>query len=257
MRQIFKIFASLLCSFPLYAQGVVGGYAVLGGSTFTFPHTASCQTAGISNTCTTGSITVTAGHALVAYAGTCSSVGGGTCNETANGHIVSIAMSDSNGGNTWECPAAAGKFTVTGVSSFAGQGCYVCNAIGGSYTFTMTVTPLASHSGDFPSLGVVEVAGASTSSGTGCADTALINAAGANTSGNPSIAAATSIVQANEAVFGMGFFGAGITSNQTEILNLAIGIGIEWTQPASGTPTMSWTMSNNTWVGAVIGIKHP
>ena len=254
MNKILRLFALLFLAIPLYAQGVVGGHAVLGGSTFTFPHTASCQTAGISNTCTTGSITVTAGHALVAYAGTCTSSSGGTCND--QGKITSIIVTDSNGGNTWECPAGS-FYTGGGNDSFTGQSCYACNAVGATYTFTMTITATGGGHGDFPSLGVVEVAGASTSSGTGCADTALINSAGANTSGNPSIVAATSIVQANEAVFGMGFFGAGITSNQTEILNLAIGIGIEWTQPASGTPTMSWTMSNNTWVGAVIGIKHP
>jgi len=251
-----RVFVLLLCVLGFAslasAQGMFFGQNFTPSAGFSVVQAVHCGGA-VATTCVTPSMTVTAGHALLAFGSGCT---GSNCN--SSNAVTTIAMSDSNGGNTWEMPAAA--FTQqTGTGGYSGQGAFVCNAVAGTYTFTITIN---GANADKATLSVAEISGASTSGPTGCIDSSVTNVANNAASANPSIASAGNVSQTGEFIYNGISDSSTPTAVQTEIdskNNSPVMFDTQGTTgPSSGSSqTMSWTASSGRWVSAILGLKHP
>jgi hypothetical protein len=229
--------------------GAVGGAA----PGFSIANSASCQAITQAVGCTTGSISVTAGHTLVMYVWSCY-YSSATCNGNP-ANFSNATFSDSNGGNTWETQSST-YITNAIAGGYANEMAVVCDAVGASYTFTggMDLT----FNEDFVTVLVMELAGTSTATGTGCIDTASGSAAQNTASANPSVTSGT-VGFGGDLMVGAVGDGSAITgTGQTSIVTAYTGFNAEWTTgPSSGTQAMTWTAASGQWTAAVIGIKHP
>jgi hypothetical protein len=208
---------------------------------FSIGNSISAQAATQTSTITTSAITITAGQALIGAAQACYSSG---CNSAATG---SQAITDSQS-DSWVCPSGAiGNYPTTGY--FTIQLCYVLSAVGGSTTFTSTVT--TTGTAYYPGIAVAAVNGIS-----GGADTSAANGNQAY-SASPSVTS-NAVAGATEFIFGATEAqGGGTTPGQTSIITWNSGqANLQWTTgPASGTQTMTWTATSDPWVAAVMALK--
>lgn len=248
MRLLLQWTAALLLAFPFPAQGPMfpgPGMPSAAASSYTIVQTASCVTSGLATACSTASTSWTggAGHVFIAYGAFCY---GSSCNLT-NG-ITGISVSEATNG-AWNCPV--GAFVVQGgTGGYAGQACYFCNPISGTYTVTLGASGGSSGSYAFPALEVAEVSGLASV----CNDSA-VTASGSGTASTTESITSGTVGQASEFIFmGIQSYNASLTPGQTLITanHLEYTVG-----PASGTQTMTWTSASGQWVGAVIGLKHP
>jgi hypothetical protein len=250
MKKFLNLALCCLVAIPLAAQGI-GGKAGFGGKTgigggytlsYSIGNTVSGGAGGAASTFTSGAITITAGQALVGEASSCFNAG---CSAGTGSYVISDSVSD-----TWVCPAAAGINLAAGGSGI--QLCYVCNAVGGSTTFTNTVTASTPF---YPGIGVAAVNGILSSA---CGDTPAANASTA-ASGTPSVTS-NAVAGSSEFVFaGAQSDSQALTPGQTAILRwnanqnyLHYTIG-----PASGTQTMTGTGGSAAWSAGVMALKHP
>jgi hypothetical protein len=255
MRILTRILISYLCALVLLlapaaelrAQGAMffGANVAAASSGPSIGNSVSAENATQSSTVTTSAITITAGQALIGASQACYSSG---CGISATG---SQAITDS-AGDSWVCPAGAvGNYPTTGY--FTVQLCYVCSAVGGSTTFTSTVT--TTGTAYYPGIGVAAINGTILASG--CGDTSAANGA----QGFSTTPAVTS-----NAVAGSGEFvfavveaeGVVLTNGQTLALPAWNGgqAALTWvTGPASGTQAMTWTANSDPWAAAVMALK--
>jgi hypothetical protein len=253
--KLFALF--LLAIFPLHAQGLMGPAIVSAQSsayTYSFPGAGQghCQTSGTSQTCTTGSITVSSGQDLVMFMfEICPLTGCSDCS-SAN---VTFAVSDSNGGNTWNDQANSYACFGSGSQWWYSQWAVACGAAAGTYTTTLTTGGI-SGTWSYPTVLVAAVSGASTASGTGCVDTAVSASNGGYPSANPNVTSG-SVGASGELILGGLETNGTPTGSQTPIQN-ANGMFMQWTNgPSSGTQAMTWTAASSDWITGVIALKHP
>lgn len=246
---VLAIFAVFVTCGSVHAQLLTGVGNTTAAAGYTVVQSVPCHVAGTGSSCTTSSITVTAGHGLIAAAFGCRGIGCNSSSPSCSSGIMPIT--DTSGSNSWQEPTTACQLNSSMGSGALLQLGYVPSAAGGTYSFTLTPNYT---SADFPTLIVAEV------SGTSANDSAVTSTALGN-SANPSVTSG-SVSQASEFVWGASFpSGAANSANQTLILNVDNGLGqlvMEWTTgPASGTQTLNWTASSAQWLAGVMGIEHP
>lgn len=256
----------LLCSL-CWGQGVVVSPKVVKspsvvlspGSSSSITYTVTALVAGgaggAAATFTTGNATVTSGAVLIAYATACA---GAACTGNATG---TIAFSDSNGGNTWVAPSAGQAANLNSGNFAVG---YACNAVGGTYDFTVTVS--GGNTPNYPSISVAQVTGSVATSA--CGDTTAFNAnAAVITTSTPAVATGNT-AQSSELCWGGMTPETGTFSSAAGSPNAATQIGstvngqttvFYATGPTSGSAeTFTWTLTGGTYKssGAAGCIKH-
>ena len=233
----------LLASLPIMGQNAVffGSNVSSAAPSYSIGKTANASNPGSGSTVTTSATPITAGQALVGFIFGCT-------NAACNFNTSYTLLIYDNQSDSWICPAAA-TVELTGLGN-ATQVCYVCSAVGGSTTFTGSMTSSIPF---YLNIGVGAVNGIAS---TNCGDTTSINTA--NTTGSNPVVTSSSLAQSSEFVVGVV---DGASGNATPVQTNIVGTNPSMQYivgPASGnTQALSWTSTSQAYGAIAIGLKHP